>query len=172
MCCDTSKGISTVHRIINDWEGEVLIIVLLTVPKRLPGIDSLRIFLQNACKSSSSSEKLKCVIKLESSSPLSVLRATPQKSLSFFYTDVYSGIGSYKSILLQAFDKIIIHGIMMGSRYITDWRESFFLAQAVDDFVTIHIPTPHSVFVTFHESSHQCSVDSDKNAENKENKET
>ena len=170
MCCDTSKGISTVHRIINDWEGEVLIIVLLTVPKRLPGIDSLRIFLQNACKSSSSSEKLKCVIKLESSSPLSVLRATPQKSLSFFYTDVYSGIGSYKSILLQAFDKIIIHGIMMGSRYITDWRESFFLAQAVDDFVTIHIPTPHSVFVTFHESSHQCSVDSDKNAENKENK--
>ena len=153
LCCDTNKGVLTIYNLIDTWVGETLIIMILNAPKDVPGVDFLNLSIENRC--SSSLHKLKCVIKAGSLSRSLITTMSP-KSLSFFYTDVYSGVGSYKTILVLVYHKLAIHGIMMGSRYITDWKKSFFLARAVDDFASIHIPVAHNIFATYDEPGNQC----------------
>lgn len=154
LCCDSSRGTSTVLNLIDHWDVNRIIIFLVNKPVLYSGtMSAFAEFMIGKCRSTGlvAGRKRNCFVKLVGAKSISSLfKSIPNNSLDFVYTDIYLGYNEYKAVLRQSFPLLKIGGVLMGSRYVTDFQLSMNILFAVDDFAA-QLPVAHNVFATFGE---------------------
>ena len=121
LCCDTWRGVAVVRGLIERWRGQVLLIVLSSYPDRrrdaeVDGVAKLEESLQRACRLREDRSGPVCLITVTASSDRFISALSP-RSLSFVYSDLYSGYSTYTETLELFHSRLSSGALMIGSRY-------------------------------------------------------
>ena len=159
VCCETYKGIEVVQNLLTQWDGNILIILVVSVPsdqkmnteknrkKVLSDLFNLR------C--SQHDVHVRCVISMESEERFASSYYSNQ--LSFIYTDVFVSYHHYSLQLHLWYNALNFNGLFIGSRYIldpgiySDSDKGIFIRPAVDKFLT---EKSLAVLATYDEAYH------------------
>jgi len=125
VCCDTMKGVFTIEKLIELWEGEVLFIWIIQTfhnnlkQSILQSIEGLHQHLYSLCNNRTSNLP-QCVIFTTKSNETiqtqQIVDSIPSGRLQFVYVDFYLSYSNYLQDLRSWFAKLSKGGVLMGSR--------------------------------------------------------